>query len=700
MKKLQIATTSVLAAVLAASTVYEKLNPEASIYGSWWFVGILAAVGAVSVLAIVRRHLWKQPPLLLIHTSVLLMLAGGALTTWTGIHGSMTLQPGVPTAQFDADGSSNSLPFSITLEAFEVVPYSGTRSPMDFVSHVSCDGAQFDISMNRIMRHGGYRFYQEDYGDDGSSVLSVAHDPWGIGVTYCGYALLMAGLMWLMLAKEGPYRRLRQKGNGMARGVVMAAVVLAAFNSPLSALNAQPTTLPRAEADQMGRMYVLYKGRICPLQTMAKDFTTKLTGSATYKGLTPEQVLAGWMFYYDRWQDEPMIKVKGEARSTAGGRYVSMHQLAFLDTLTITPATDKNLRGANEKYNLVKMLSAGRLLKLFPVEDGWYGQNDQLPLSVDDSAYMFIRLWQSYCQELVTTGDWERLGYVFAKTTAFQMQHSDGCPEGTRLGAERLYNALTTGRWPAMLSITLGLLVFAFALVRQARGRGLPRWAFASAFIWTALLTLWLLLTMALRWIAGGHAPMAGGFDSMNLTAIVIGLVALILCRRHPTALSIGMMAMGFCLLVAMMSGSNPPVTNLMPVLNSPLLTLHVAVIMCSYALFFFVMLGGVAGLVVDASAYRRLNTVILYPAVTLLALGIIIGAVWANISWGTYWSWDPKETWALITLLLYALPLLDGARALRSDRAFCFYCTLAFLSVVVTYFGVNLILGGMHSYS
>ena len=183
----------------------------------------------------------------------------------------------------------------------------------------------------------------------------------------------------------------------------------------------------------------------------------------------------------------------------------------------------------------------------------------------------------------------------------------------------------------------------------------------------------------------------------MNLVALMAGLVALSLQRRNPTALPVGMMVMGFCLLVAMMSGSNPPVTNLMPVLNSPLLTIHVAVIMCSYALFFFVALLGAAGLITREERYRRLMTLLLYPAVALLAAGIIIGAIWANISWGNYWSWDPKEVWALITLIVYAIPLHQGV--LRRPWTFYLYCLLALLSVVITYFGVNFLLGGMHAY-
>ena len=184
----------------------------------------------------------------------------------------------------------------------------------------------------------------------------------------------------------------------------------------------------------------------------------------------------------------------------------------------------------------------------------------------------------------------------------------------------------------------------------------------------------------------------------MNLMSIAIGIVTLSVAHRQPLAPSTGMLAMGFCQLVAMMSGSNPPVTNLMPVLNSPLLTLHVAVIMCSYALFFFVMIVSIAGLITGEKHYRRTILLLLYPAVALLAAGIVIGAMWANITWGNYWSWDPKEVWALITLIVYALPL--HRNILQAPRAFYLYCLLAFLSVIITYFGVNFILGGLHAYN
>ena len=671
-KTIRVIGMMVVTAVLAAGTVFERYRGtewvHGHFYGAWWFAVLMGLVAVGAVVAIVQGRMWRRPAVLLTHAAVPVILLGGALTTWTGERYSITLAPGETRE-------------GVTLECFEVVYYPGTQTPMDFVSHVTADGERHDISMNHILRHHGRRYYQEDYDEAGRTTLSVSHDPWGIATTYSGYALLLLGLGWMCLQRVGKKKRLLPRlGKAVPVGLLLML--------PLAA-NAAPPTIPAQSAAKMGQMFVLYKGRICPLQTFAKDFTTKLTGKATYEGLTAEQVLGGFIFYYDQWA--PVLdKVKEKRRK--------------------------------ESESLVKMLLSGHGLKLFPLADstgsiGWYAQNDDLPVNISEEEYIFIRKHLGYCQELVVKADYRELERVFEKIRLFQEKRAAGVlPAPARVRAERLYNALTTGRWLAMLGITLGLMAFAYCLFLTGRGRRLPQVAHGLFAAWVAALTAFLVLTFVLRWIAGGHIPMAGGFDSMNLMAIGIGGVGLALARRHPLALPVAMLTMGFCLLVAMMSGSNPPVTNLMPVLASPLLCFHVAVIMMSYALFFFVMMIGIAGLLggrrekehgrTDAPASDssvllfRLSTRLLYPAVFLLALGIVIGALWANISWGNYWTWDPKEVWALITLIVYALPLHPSLGISREPRKHFLYCALAFLSVLVTYFGVNFILGGLHAYN
>ena len=607
----------------------------------------------------------------------------------------MTLKSGISYNSYEDDnGNAHQLPFAVTLDEFEVVTYPGSHTPMDFVSHIAVEGEKADISMNNIYKREGYRFYQADYDEDGSSTLSVAHDPIGIAITYVGYALLAIGLLLMFVSPKSHFRRL-------LKGSVAALLLLLSVSA-----SAAPSTLPRQTADRLGRVQVLYKGRVCPLQTLAKDFTTKLYGNATYHGLTPEQVFSGWLFYYSEWADEPMIKIKGgELRRQMGmeGRYTTFNNLLNHQELLAEAKNDKNLAAANEKLNLVMMVANSKLLKIYPIADSlgeiaWYSQNDQLPMSVDDDTYIFVRKQLGYCQELVVKGDFASLDTVLAKTLRYQRkQAAEVIPPQSRLNAEHLYNALTTGRWLAMLTVTLGLLFFALSLVKiqSSKFKIIPT-------VLTGLLTAFLLLIIILRWIAGGHAPMAGGFDSMNLMTVTIGIVALCVARRHPSAPSVALLAMGFCQLVAMMSGSNPPITHLMPVLSSPLLTLHVTVIMIAYALFLFVALCSIAALIKPSLRERmvRTNLLMLYPAEALLAVGIMIGALWANISWGNYWSWDPKEVWALITLIVYLYPLYLARKEKRSNLLFHIYCVVAILSVATTYFGVNLILGGIHAYN
>ena len=673
MRTVRVALAALTAAVLAAGTVVEKINPAVRIYDDWWFVALLTLLGVAAIVSIVQGKMWRRPAAMLLHAAVPVMLLGGAISTWCGQRGSMTLRPGETSSVFYDDSAAHHLPFSITLEGFEVVPYPGTNTPMDFVSHVLVNSEmvnseskgtgtlnspitnhysqRYDISMNHILRHRGYRFYQQDYGEDGSSTLSVAHDPWGIAVAYSGFALLLIGLGWLCIRLFG-------------RRVAMLLLLLLL---PLSSF-AAPRTLPRATASEMGEMYVLYHGRICPLQTFAKDFTTKLTGRATYQGLSSEQVLAGFLFYYSDWG--PMLD-------------------------EVSPKRQKESRA------MVEMLLSGHGLKLFPLADStgaiaWYAQNDILPTTVADDEYLFVRKHLSYCQELVVKGDHAELERVFGKIRLFQEKRAAGLlPATFRIKAERIYNSLAAGRWLAFLALTLGLFFFAVSLIRAGRdNRGAVD---VIATLCLVLLTLFPAIIFALRWIAGGHIPMAGGYDTMNLMAMLAGVVGLVLHRRNGRALPVAMLAVGLCLLVAMMSGANPPVTNLMPVLNSPLLCLHVAVIMMAYALFFFLALSSLLAIIFRRQQQPNGSFLLLYPAVFLLALGIVIGAVWANISWGSYWSWDPKEVWALITLIVYAIPMHPGV--LKSKRALHLYCVLAFFSVIITYFGVNILLGGMHAY-
>ena len=262
----------------------------------------------------------------------------------------------------------------------------------------------------------------------------------------------------------------------------------------------------------------------------------------------------------------------------------------------------------------------------------------------------------------------------------------------------------------AVASVVLGLFSFVYSvrclMLRRRERRGVSR----VLLVVLGLMVCWLADLMVLRGLVSGHLPMSNGHETMHLLALCAALLTLVFHRRLPLALPLGFLVCGLALVVSMLGERNPQVGQLMPVLASPLLSVHVAVIMVAYALLAFVMLNGVAALVLLAShreceaQVERLQVVsslLLYPAVFLLAAGIFIGAVWANVSWGRYWGWDPKEVWALVTMLVYALALHPASLpCFRRPLFFHVFSVVAFLCVLVTYFGVNFLLGGMHSYA
>jgi ABC-type transport system involved in cytochrome c biogenesis permease subunit len=256
-----------------------------------------------------------------------------------------------------------------------------------------------------------------------------------------------------------------------------------------------------------------------------------------------------------------------------------------------------------------------------------------------------------------------------------------------------------------MAFATLGIVLFLFFVVRLGRGRLVPSWLVYVCDVLIVLAFVYLLLLFGLRWYVSGHLPLANGYETMQFMALSLLLLTLVMQRRFLLVLPFGFLLGGLTLLVSMMGQSNPQITHLMPVLQSPLLSLHVCVIMISYSLLAFTFLTGLAALLSRQEAFVQqladVSRMLLYPALFCMAAGIFIGAIWANVSWGRYWGWDPKEVWALITLLVYAFAFhSESLPIFRRPRFFHIFMVLAFLTVLMTYFGVNFVLGGMHSYA
>lgn len=280
-----------------------------------------------------------------------------------------------------------------------------------------------------------------------------------------------------------------------------------------------------------------------------------------------------------------------------------------------------------------------------------------------------------------------------------------GAAGGSGSLAESIYFSIGLPKIPAMICLAFGVALFVLCAVRISRGRRYPSKVLAAGAVAALVLWLYLTLVIGLRWYLSGTGPYVGRYSVMMLMAWFSSLAVLLLYRRFPLIEPLGFLLAGFTMLIAGKAGTDLRIMPLMPVLQSPLLSIHVISMMMSYTLFGLVAFNGVMGVCVSsqkaAGDLRDVSLVVLYPAVFLLTFGTFLGAVWANISWGSYWAWDPKETWALVTMLVYSLALHgDSLKPFRNPRFFHWFTIAAFLCVLVTYFGVNLLLGGMHSYS
>ena len=668
--------------VLISATIVEKLcGTEVAVrwfYTAPWTIALWALAvlfGGWYVITAFRqgRMRWS---VFGIHLSFVVILLGAMLTHTFGIEGAVPLRIGEHTNMyFTRDGAEASLPFTLTLDDFRVQYYAGTATPEDYLSRISVQSAgetaTAELSMNHIFRYHGWRFYQSSYDEDaGGCTLLLTHDPAGIAVTYIGYILLLVSIIVYLFMP-----------NRLHRGLAVALLLL----FPLSA-SAAPKTLQRPVAETFGNLYVEYNGRICPMSVLANDVCTKLYGHNYYRAedgtrYSAEQVLTGILFYYDDWVQVPLKQSRKPMQN-------------------------------REREMVFRMVAGGSLLKIWPSAHGWYDINSAGTAdSLSHDEWNFRMYALQYVAYDLMQGKNIEANETLKKIRLYQQKQAgvENLPTVAHFRAEQLWAKFPYTKPLAMVTITLGLLFFLVYCIAQGKGRTLPRmWQIANTI---CLAAIWLFLTAMLiwRWYISGHIPLSNGHETMQSLAwfiMLLGLLSTLNSELHSTLnfqLSTLLLA-GMPLMVSMMSASNPQITHLTPVLQSPLLSLHVSIIMLSYALLAFVMLNSVVALCGKTEQQQRLmqfSCTLLRPAVCCLAIGIFLGSVWANVSWGRYWGWDPKEAWALITLLVYAAPLhTQSLPFFRRPRVFHIYCLLAFLSVLFTYFGVNFLLGGLHSYA
>lgn len=738
---------------MAAATIVEKSQgtdyAHAHYYGAWWFILIWAVLAALGAFYIIKRKV-KCASTLALHLSFIIILAGALLTHISAKRGMIHLRIGQPTdtymAQDEEQGmKEEKLPFSLCLQKFEAKMHDGTNAVADYSSKFTVidrdDKSEGEVSMNNIYSHRSYRLYQSSYDEDGKgSVLAINADPYGIPVTYIGYALLFISLVWMLFDPKGGYRKLL-KSPLLKKGALMTALILSmgdiqTLHAESATGNLQNAVLPKETAEKFGELHILYNDRICPVQTFALDFCKKIYGARSYQGLTAEQVLSGWVFYGNTWANEPFIKIKSGEMKTA----MNLPDYASLNTFfnremggyTIGPYVQEYYNGQQDKFHqqaadiddkirIIMELREGVSLKVLPytftknvkatkdhsfIKAGtttWFSPVDKLPLAVEHQHALYIKNVFSLLYGDVQKGNMDRVNIFFDKMLKYQeVSSGSSLPSKIQYQAERINNAFPFATILFMANLTLGFIALFYTIYRMTKKREIKVLNIALPIL-LGVSFLTLTFGLALRWIISGNIPMSNGYESMLTVAWFVMLISILMQLRIRIVMVFGFLISGFFLLVSHINQMDPAIGQMMPVLNSPLLSIHVSIIMMSYALLSLTFICGIMGICLRSHGeeLQALSRIFLYPALTTMGFGIFIGAIWANVSWGNYWSWDSKETWALITFMIYAVVVhTQSLPIFRKPLVYHIYITLAFLSIAMTYFGVNYFLTGMHSYA
>lgn len=738
---------------MAAATIVEKSQgtdyAHVHYYGAWWFILIWAVLAALGAFYIIKRKV-KCASTLALHLSFIIILVGALLTHISAKRGMIHLRIGQPTdtymAQDEEQGmKEEKLPFSLCLKKFEAKMHDGTNAVADYSSKFTVidgdDKSEGEVSMNNIYSHRSYRLYQSSYDEDGKgSVLAINADPYGIPVTYTGYALLFISLVWMLFDPKGGYRKLL-KSPLLKKGALMTALILSMGNiqtlhAESATGNLQNAVLPKETAEKFGELHILYNDRICPVQTFALDFCKKIYGARSYQGLTAEQVLSGWVFYGNTWANEPFIKIKSGEMKTA----MNLPDYASLNTFfnremggyTIGQYVQEYYNGQQDKFHqqaadidgkiqIIMELREGISLKVLPytftknvkatkdhpfIKAGtttWFAPVDKLPLAVEHQHALYIKNVFSLLYGDVQKGNIDRVNIFFDKMLKYQeVSSGSSLPSKIQYQAERINNAFPFATILFMVNLTLGFIALFYTIYRMTKNRQLKALDITLPIL-LCISFLALTFGLALRWIISGNVPLSNGYESMLSVAWLVLLISIFMQFRIRIVMVFGFMLSVFFLLVSHINQMDPAIGQMMPVLNSPLLSIHVSIIMMSYALLSLTFICGIMGICMQSHAeeLQTLSRIFLYPALTTMGFGIFIGAIWANVSWGNYWSWDSKETWALITFMIYAVVVhTQSLPVFRKPLVYHIYITLAFLSIAMTYFGVNYFLTGMHSYA
>jgi len=652
------------------------------------------------------------------------------------------------------------VPFEIKLIDFKLERYPGSMTPSSYASDVVLiDKEQninmpYEIYMNHILDHRNYRFFQSSYDqDEKGTVLSVNHDP-GTWPTYIGYILLTLGMIWNLFSPSSRFQKLlkntRKLQSGAAAFVMIALMAFAPQNINAASPTIDEELLERIQSyDKMhtrnfGKLAVQdHQGRMKPMDTVAHDVIAKVTGRSALYNVEPTQMLLGMIMQPELYQSVPMIKVGHKKVAVILGLPESTKFARFSDFFNRSDSTykifdavteaskkkpleksqyDKELLKIDERVNVAFMAYQGSLLRIYPKPNDagnkWMAPMDAIKEyspEKGEEVRISIAAYFQMVTEGLKTGNWAKADIALRGIRMYQKKYgSEVIPSQDRIEMEIKYNKFGLFGKLVPLYLLLGLILLIFAFINVIKPTFSMKWimriSIAVLFFGFAMH----IVGLGIRWYIADHAPWSNAYESIVFIAASTVFAGIILARRSPFALAGTALLAGITMGVAHMNFINPEITNLVPVLKSYWLMIHVATIISgdgffglgsilSFLVLILYIMRGKGNENIDRSIKEltNLSEMSLIVGLFLLTIGNFLGGVWANESWGRYWGWDAKETWAAVTILIYAVVLhLRFIPSLKSNFIYNAASMWAYSTVIMTYFGVNYYLSGLHSYA
>ncbi|WP_062059116.1 cytochrome c biogenesis protein CcsA [Aquimarina longa] len=664
------------------------------------------------------------------------------------------------------------LPFALKLDDFIAEKYPGTQNVYkSFKSKVTIvddnTSRPYDIYMNHVLDHKGYRFFQASFDpDEKGTVLSVNHDRWGTWITYAGYMLLYLGLMLILFTKGSRFKDIERQLSNIKKKKKALTMLLVLFISTFSFAQNSPNhtdhiqtlpskkkldsvilanSVPAEHAAKFGSIVIQdERGRMKPVNTFSSELLRKLSKKDTYEGLNADQVFVSMVENPFIWYSIPIIEIerKNDSIRKILGVPKTEKKVSLIDLVepdgsyklspylekassTNTPSPfEKDFLKTHEKFYLLNQALGGGILRVFPVPNDqgnkWVSvpELNEYKFSGMDSVYtrQIIQIYRQSLQDARKTGDYSKSDQYIESIKSFQKKFgSEVLPSDKKIKTEITLNKYDIFRTLYRYYGIIGLLMMIFVIIRIFKESAIVRGLINSAIGIIVLLFILHTAGLIMRWYVSGHAPWSDAYESMIYVAWMTLAIGLAFGKRSNLTIAATTFVAAIILFFAHENWTDPAIANLQPVLDSYWVLIHVSIIVGSYGPFFVGAILGILALLLmiltTESNKKRMDlnikeiTIINEMALTIglvmLTIGNFLGGMWANESWGRYWGWDPKETWALISIMVYAFVIhMRLVPGLRGKWFFNLMSVFAILSVLMTYFGVNFYLKGLHSYA